>query len=41
MGKLFGYSSIISSLSNIEKQFAVNAIKNKIDKWFVASSSDG
>ena len=30
MGKLFGYNSIISSLSNIEKQFAVNAIKNKI-----------
>lgn len=32
LGKLFGYSSIISSLSNIEKQFAVNAIKNKIEK---------
>ena len=31
LGKLFGYSSIISSLSNIEKQFAVNAIKNKIE----------
>ena len=30
VGKLFGYSSIISSLSGIEKQFAVNAIKNKI-----------
>lgn len=30
VGKLFGYGSIISSLSNIEKQFAVNAIKNKI-----------
>ena len=30
MGKLFGYNSIISGLSNIEKQFAVNAIKNKI-----------
>jgi VIT1/CCC1 family predicted Fe2+/Mn2+ transporter len=32
LGKLFGYNSIISSLSNIEKQFAVNAIKNKIEK---------
>ena len=32
LGKLFGYSSIISSLSNIEKQFAVNSIKNKIEK---------
>ncbi len=31
LGKLFGYSSIISNLSNIEKQFAVNAIKNKIE----------
>ncbi len=31
LGKLFGYSSIISSLSNIEKQFAVNTIKNKIE----------
>jgi vacuolar iron transporter family protein len=31
LGKIFGYSSIISSLSNIEKQFAVNAIKNKIE----------
>ena len=31
LGKLFGYGSIISSLSNIEKQFAVNAIKNKIE----------
>jgi VIT1/CCC1 family predicted Fe2+/Mn2+ transporter len=31
VGKLFGYSSIISSLSNIEKQFAVNTIKNKIE----------
>ena len=31
LGKLFGYNSIISSLSNIEKQFAVNAIKNKIE----------
>lgn len=30
LGKIFGYSSIISSLSNIEKQYAVNAIKNKI-----------
>lgn len=32
LGKLFGYGSIISSLSSIEKQFAVNAIKNKIEK---------
>ncbi len=31
VGKLFGYSSIISSLSSIEKQFAVNAVKNKIE----------
>ena len=31
VGKLFGYSSIISSLANIEKQFAVNTIKNKIE----------
>ena len=30
LGKIFGYSSIISSLSNIEKQFALNTIKNKI-----------
>ncbi|MEM8520971.1 VIT1/CCC1 transporter family protein [Flavobacterium sp. PL12] len=30
LGKLFGYSSIISSLASIEKQFAVNLIKNKI-----------
>lgn len=32
LGKLFGYSSIISSLSSIEKQFAVNTIKNKIEQ---------
>ncbi len=31
LGKLFGYSSIISSLSGIEKQFAVNTIKNKLE----------
>jgi VIT1/CCC1 family predicted Fe2+/Mn2+ transporter len=31
LGKLFGYSSIISNLSSIERQFAVNAIKNKIE----------
>jgi len=31
VGKIFGYSSIISSLSNIEKQFAVNAIKTKLN----------
>ena len=32
LGKVFGYNSIISSLSNIEKQYAVNAIKNKLEK---------
>lgn len=32
LGKIFGYSSIISNLSTIEKQFAVSAIKNKIEK---------
>lgn len=31
LGKLFGYSSIISNLSSIEKQFAINTIKNKIE----------
>lgn len=31
LGKIFGYGSIISNLSNIEKQFAVNSIKNKIE----------
>jgi len=31
LGKIFGYGSIISNLSSIEKQFAVNAIKNKIE----------
>lgn len=30
LGKIFGYGSIISNLSSIEKQFAVHAIKNKI-----------
>ena len=30
LGKIFGYGSIISSLSDIEKQYAVNSIKNKI-----------
>lgn len=30
LGKIFGYSSIISNLSSIEKQFAVNSIKNKM-----------
>lgn len=29
-GKLFGYSSIIANLSNIERQFAENAVKNKL-----------
>lgn len=31
LGKFFGYGSIISSLANTEKQFALNAIKNKIE----------
>ncbi len=31
LGKLFGYNSIISSLSGIEKQFAINTVKNKIE----------
>ena len=31
LGKVFGYSSIISNLSSIEKQFAINAVKNKIE----------
>jgi VIT1/CCC1 family predicted Fe2+/Mn2+ transporter len=31
MGKFFGYSAIISNLSSIEKQFAVNSVKNKIE----------
>jgi VIT1/CCC1 family predicted Fe2+/Mn2+ transporter len=31
LGKLFGYGSIISSLSNLEKQFAVSAVKNKLN----------
>ena len=30
LGKIFGYSSIISSLSSIEKQFAENTVRNKI-----------
>ena len=30
LGKVFGYSSIISNLSSIEKQFAVHAVKNKL-----------
>ncbi|MGO4906548.1 VIT1/CCC1 transporter family protein [Flavobacterium sp. W20_MBD1_R3] len=30
LGKIFGYSSIISNLSSIEKQFAVNSIQKKI-----------
>ena len=32
LGKIFGYSSIISNLSNIEKQYAVNTVKNKIEQ---------
>lgn len=32
IGKYFGYSTIISNLSSIEKQFAINTIKNKIEK---------
>ncbi len=31
LGKIFGYSSIISSLSGVEKQFAINTIKNKLE----------
>lgn len=31
LGKIFGYNSIISNLSNIEKQFAINTVKNKIE----------
>lgn len=31
LGKIFGYSSIISSLSGVEKQFAINTVKNKIE----------
>ncbi|WP_416844498.1 VIT1/CCC1 transporter family protein [Flavobacterium sp. LB3P122] len=31
LGKFFGYTSIISSLSNIERQFAINAIKSKTE----------
>lgn len=30
LGKIFGYNSIISNLSSVEKQYAVNTIKNKI-----------
>jgi hypothetical protein len=30
LAKIVGYSSLISSLSHIEKQFASNAIKNKL-----------
>lgn len=29
LGKIFGYSSIISSLASVEKQFAVNTIRSK------------
>lgn len=32
LGKIFGYSSIISSLANTEKLYAVNSIKNKIEE---------
>jgi VIT1/CCC1 family predicted Fe2+/Mn2+ transporter len=31
LGKIFGYSSIISSLSGVEKQFAINTVKNKLE----------
>lgn len=31
MGKIFGYSAIISNLSSIEKQFAINTVKNKLE----------
>lgn len=30
LGRIFGYSAIISNLSSIEKQFAVNAVQNKL-----------
>lgn len=30
-GKIFGYGTIISNLSNVEKQFAINNVKNKIE----------
>lgn len=32
LGKIFGYNSIISNLSSIEKQFAINTVKNKIEQ---------
>lgn len=31
LGKIFGYSSIISNLSGVEKQFAINTVKNKLE----------
>lgn len=31
LGKIFGYSSIISNLSGVEKQFAINIIKSKLE----------
>jgi VIT1/CCC1 family predicted Fe2+/Mn2+ transporter len=31
LGKIFGYNSIISSLSGVEKQFAINTVKNKLE----------
>lgn len=31
LGKIFGYNAIISNLSSIEKQFAINTVKNKIE----------
>jgi VIT1/CCC1 family predicted Fe2+/Mn2+ transporter len=31
LGKLFGYGSIISSLSNLERKFAISAVKNKLN----------
>lgn len=30
LGKIFGYSSIISNLAGVEKQFAINTVKDKL-----------
>lgn len=30
LGKIFGYSSIISNLAGVEKQFAINTVKDKM-----------
>lgn len=31
LGKIFGYNSIISNLSGVERQFAINTVKNKLE----------